>query len=84
MRCSDALNEADSHNRPQGIKCKPLILSVEHNICRKACFVGRPYYYCNISKGNEGIKAADLDDRSKFFLLSCLSICSVDLTDDGN
>jgi hypothetical protein len=58
-------------------------LSVEHSSCRKARFVGRPYYYCNISKSNEGIKAADLDDRLKLFLLSSLSICSVDLTDDG-
>jgi hypothetical protein len=59
-----------------------LILSVEHSSCRKARFDGRPYYYCNISKGNDGIKAADLDDRPKFFLPS-LSIYSVDLTDDG-
>jgi hypothetical protein len=34
-------------------------------------------------KSNEGYKAANLDDRPKFFLLSSLSICSVDLTDDG-
>jgi hypothetical protein len=60
-----------------------LILSVEHSSCRKAHFVGRPYYYCNISKGNDGIKAADLDDRPKFFLLSSLSICNIDLTYDG-
>jgi hypothetical protein len=60
-----------------------LILSVEHSSCRKARFVGRPYYYCKISKGNEGIKAVDLDDRPKFCLLSSLSIYSVDLTDDG-
>jgi hypothetical protein len=60
-----------------------LILSVEHSSCRKARFVSQPYYYRNISKGNEGIKAADLDDRPKFFLLPSLSICSVDLIDDG-
>jgi hypothetical protein len=30
----------------------------------------------------EGYKAADLNNRLKFFLLSSLSICSVDLTDD--
>jgi hypothetical protein len=60
-----------------------LISSVVHNSYWKACFVSRPYYCCNISKGNEGHKAADLDDWPKFFLLSSLSICSVDLTDDG-
>jgi hypothetical protein len=60
-----------------------LISSAEYGSYRKARFVGRPNYYCNISKGNEGLKAADLDDRPKFFLLSSLSICSVDLTDDG-
>jgi hypothetical protein len=34
-------------------------------------------------RNSEGYKAANLNDRPKFFLLSSLSICSVDLTDDG-
>jgi hypothetical protein len=43
----------------------------------------RPYSFCKVSKSNERHGAADLNDRPKFFLLSSLSICSVDLTDDG-
>jgi hypothetical protein len=50
--------------------------------------IGRPALIAGhtlvvVSKSNEGHKAADLDDRPKFFLLSSLSICSVDLTYDG-
>jgi hypothetical protein len=41
-----------------------------------------PYFNCKISKINEGYKAADLNDQPKFFLLSSLSIYSVDLTND--
>jgi hypothetical protein len=54
-----------------------------HSSYRKACFDSRPYSCCKVSKSNERHEAADLDDRTKFFLLSSLSICSVDLTDDG-
>jgi hypothetical protein len=54
-----------------------------HNSYRKARFGSRPYSCSKVSKSNEGHKVADLDDRPKFFLLSSLSICSVDLTDDG-
>jgi hypothetical protein len=54
-----------------------------HSSYRKACFDSRPYSCCKVSKSNEGRRAADLDNRPKFFLLSSLSICSVDLTDDG-
>jgi hypothetical protein len=54
----------------------------KHSYYRKACFDSRPYSFCKVSKINETHGAADLDDRPKFFL-SSLSICSVDLTDDG-
>jgi hypothetical protein len=83
--CFDALNEADSYDRPQKIKCKLLISSVVHSRSsfRKAYFGSRPYSYCKVSKSSERYKAANLDDRPKFFLLSSLSICSIDLTDDG-
>jgi hypothetical protein len=50
---------------------------------RKAHFDSRPYSCCKVSESSERHKAADLDDRPKFFLLSSLSICSIDLTDDG-
>jgi hypothetical protein len=83
MCCSDALNEADPCNRLQEIKYKSLMSSVVHSSYRKARFDSRPYSCCKVSESNEGHKAADLDDRPKFFLLSSLSICSVDLTDDG-
>jgi hypothetical protein len=54
-----------------------------HSNYRKARFDSRPYFCCKVSKSNERREAADLDDRPKLFLLSSLSICSVDLTDDG-
>jgi hypothetical protein len=62
-----------------------LISSVlhDHSSYREARFSSRLYFYYKVSKNNEGYKAADLNDRPKFFLLSSLSICSVDLTDDG-
>jgi hypothetical protein len=53
----------------------------DHSSYREARSSSRPYFYCKISKINEGYKAADLNDWPKFFLFS-LSICSVDLTDD--
>jgi hypothetical protein len=43
----------------------------------------RPYTNCKISKINEDYKAADLNGRPKLFLSLSLSICIVDLTDDG-
>jgi hypothetical protein len=55
----------------------------DHSSYREARSSSRPYFNCKISKTNEGYKAADLNDRPKFFLLSSLSICSVDLIDDG-
>jgi hypothetical protein len=55
----------------------------DHSSYREARFSSRLYFYCKVSKNNEGYKAADLNDQPKFFLLSSLSICSVDLTDDG-
>jgi hypothetical protein len=54
-----------------------------HRSYRKARFDSRPYSFCKVSKSNERHGAADLDDRPKFFLFSSLSICSIDLTDDG-
>jgi hypothetical protein len=48
----------------------------------KARFDSQPYSFCKVSESNERRGAADLDDRPKFFLLSSLSIYSVDLTDD--
>jgi hypothetical protein len=54
----------------------------DHSSYREAWSSSRPYFNCKISKINEGYKAADLNDRPKFFLLSSLSICSVDLTDN--
>jgi hypothetical protein len=85
MSCSHTFDEADPCDRPQKIKCKPLVSSVVHNHSsyRKARFDSWPYFSCKVSKGNGGHKAADLDDRPKLFLLSSFSICSVDLTDDG-
>jgi hypothetical protein len=55
----------------------------DHSSYREARSSSRPYFNCKISKINKGCKAADLNIRSEFFLLSSLSICSVDLTDDG-
>jgi hypothetical protein len=55
----------------------------DHSSYREARFGSQLYFYCKVSKNNEGYKATDLNDRSKFFLLPSLSICSVDLTDDG-
>jgi hypothetical protein len=54
----------------------------DHSSYREARSSSRPYFNCKISKINEGYKAADLNDRLKLFLLSSLSICSVDLIDD--
>jgi hypothetical protein len=54
-----------------------------HSCYRKARFNSRPYSFSKVSKSNGRHGAADLDDRPKFFLLSSLSICSVDLTNDG-
>jgi hypothetical protein len=84
VSCSDALGKADPCYPPQKIKCKLLMASVLHDHCsyREARSSSRPYFNYKISKINEGYKVADLNDRLKFFLLSSLSIYSVDLTDD--
>jgi hypothetical protein len=81
---SDALSTADSRDRPQKIKCKLSMASVlhDHSSYREARSSSRPYFNCKISKINEDYKAADLNDWPKLFLLSSLSICSVDLTDN--
>jgi hypothetical protein len=42
-----------------------------------------PYINCKVSRINEDYKAGDLNDRPKLFSLHSLSICSIDLTDDG-
>jgi hypothetical protein len=55
----------------------------DHSSYREARFGSWPYFNCKISKINEGYKAVDLNDQLKLFLLSCLFICSVDLTDDA-
>jgi hypothetical protein len=54
----------------------------DHSSYREARSSSQPYFNCKISKINEGYKAANLNDRPKFFLTS-LSIYSIDLTDDG-
>jgi hypothetical protein len=54
----------------------------DHSSYTEARSSSRPYFNCKISKINEGYKAADLNDRPKF-ILSFLSIYSVDLTNDG-
>jgi hypothetical protein len=55
----------------------------DHSSYREARSSSRPYFNCKVSKINEGYKAADLNDRPKLFLSFSLSICSVDLTDNG-
>jgi hypothetical protein len=69
----------------QKIKCKLLITSVLHNCSnyKKARSSSRPYINCKVSRIIEDYKVADLNDRPKFFSSCSLSICSVDLTDDG-
>jgi hypothetical protein len=82
---SRAFVEADSRDQPQKIKYKPLMSSIlhSHSRYRKARFGSRPYSFCKDLKDNERHGAADFDDRPRLFLPSSLSICSVDLTDDG-
>jgi hypothetical protein len=82
---SSAFVEADSRDQPQKIKYKPLMSSIlhSHSRYRKARFDSRPYSFCKDLKDNGRHGAADLDDRPRFFLPSSLSICSVDLIDDG-
>jgi hypothetical protein len=55
----------------------------DHSNYKEARSTSRQYFNCKISKINGGCKAADLNDRPKLFLSFSLSICSVDLTDDG-
>jgi hypothetical protein len=55
----------------------------DYSSYREAHSSSRPYINCKISKINEDYKAADLNNRPKLFLSFSLSICSVDLTDDG-
>jgi hypothetical protein len=43
----------------------------------------RPYIDYKVSRINEDHKAADLNNRPELFSSHSLSICSVDLTDDG-
>jgi hypothetical protein len=43
----------------------------------------RPYINYKVSRINEDYKAAGLNDRPKLFSSHSLSICSVDLIDDG-
>jgi hypothetical protein len=55
----------------------------DYNSYKEARSSSRPCISCKVSKINEDYKAADLNDRPKLFLSFCLSICSMDLTDDG-
>jgi hypothetical protein len=55
----------------------------DHSSYREACSSSWPYINCKILKIIEDYKAADLNDRPKLFLSFSLSICSIDLTDDG-
>jgi hypothetical protein len=82
---SDALGKADPRDRPQKIKCKLLMTRVLHDYSsyKEARSSSRPYINCKVSKINEDYKAVDLNNRSKLFLSLSLSICSVDLRDDG-
>jgi hypothetical protein len=43
----------------------------------------RPYINYKVSRINEDYKVADLNDRLKLFSSHSLSICIIDLTDDG-
>jgi hypothetical protein len=56
--------------------------SVLHDY-KEACSSSWPYIDCKVSRINEDYKAADLNNRPKLFSSHSLSICSVDLTDDG-
>jgi hypothetical protein len=58
--------------------------SVLHNYSsyKEARSSSRRYINCKISRINEDYKAADLNDRPKFFFSHSLSICSVDSTAD--
>jgi hypothetical protein len=55
----------------------------DHSNYREARSSSRPYSNCKNLKINEDYKVANLNDRSKLFLSFSLSICYVDLTDDG-
>jgi hypothetical protein len=55
----------------------------DYNSYKEARSSSWPYINCKVSKIDEGYKAADLNNRPKLFLSFSLSICSVDLTDDG-
>jgi hypothetical protein len=50
---------------------------------KEACSSSWPYINCKASRINKNYKAADLNDRPKLFSSYSLSICSIDLTDDG-
>jgi hypothetical protein len=50
---------------------------------REAHSSSRPYIDCKVSRINEDYKAADFNNRPKLFSSHSLSICSIDLTDDG-
>jgi hypothetical protein len=60
--------------------------SVLHNCgnYKEARSSSRPYINCQVSRINQDHKVADLNNRPKLFLSHSLSICSVDLIDDGN
>jgi hypothetical protein len=77
--------EAGSCNRPQKMKYRFLMSSVLHSYSHhgRACVDSRPYSFCKNLRENKIHGAADLNDRPKFFLLSSLSIYSIDLTEDG-
>jgi hypothetical protein len=62
-----------------------MITSVSHNYSsyKEALSSSRPCINCKIPKINEVCSAADLNDRPKYFSSYSLSICSIDLTDDG-
>jgi hypothetical protein len=55
----------------------------DHRSCKEARSGSRPYINCKISNINENYRAPDLSDQSELLLSSSLSICSVDLIDDG-
>jgi hypothetical protein len=55
----------------------------DYSSYKEARSSSRPYINCKVSNINEDYKVAGLNDRPKLFLLFSLSICSIDLIDDG-
>jgi hypothetical protein len=83
--CTRETGEADPRDRPQKIELELFLSSMLHYylVHKEARSSSRPCVNCKEAQVNKKNKSADPCDRPNPFTSHSLSICSVDLMDEG-